>query len=296
MATINSLRHPSWNGQPALLPEDRGIIFFDGIFTDPQLNHPECLAFDAAGNIWCGGERGEIFRIAADGSDIALMASTDGFTLGLAFDADGKLYSCDLKHGAVFRYDPSNGTLAKFADGDGRGNRIRIPNVPVVDARNGWLYVSDSYDPKQPGPGIWRFDLATGEGGLWYEEPLHFANGLALSANGDALYVAETFGRTISRIPIKPDGSPGAKEAVCQVDALPDGLTLDERGVLYISCYEPSLIYRYTDAQGLQLLYYDPEAHTLCHPTNCAVRGNDLYAANLGRWHITRIEGAAAVE
>jgi hypothetical protein len=55
------------------------------------------------------------------------------------------------------------------------------------------------------------------------------------------------------------------------------------------------LLYRWCDDQGLELLYYDEEAHMLCHPTNCAFRGNDLFTANLGRWHITRIRDAATM-
>jgi gluconolactonase len=284
--------NPVWHGLEALLPFKNGQVFFDGIFTEPQLNHPECIAFDEQGNIWCGGERGEVFVIDPQEQSIRQVASTGGFVLGIAFDADGFLYICDLKHGAVFRLDVSNGDLTRFADGDGAGRTMSIPNYPVVDQRRGYLYVSDSHNPQEAGPGIWRFDLKTGQGQMWVEEPLQFGNGMVLSEDGEYIYIAETFGRRISRIPILPDGHPGAKEVITSVDALPDGLALDEAGHLYISCYEPSLIYRWSDGDGLQLLYYDPEAHTLCHPTNCAVRGNDLYTANLGRWHITRISDA----
>ncbi|OCT15415.1 hypothetical protein A8709_15150 [Paenibacillus pectinilyticus] len=281
--------YPSWQGKQAVIPFEDGEVFFDGIFTEPQLNHPECLVFDEYGNIWCGGEKGEIYRIASDGSRIEEMASTKGFTLGLAFDQAGILYTCDLKHSAVFRFNPHNGELLPFAEGDGQGRKIRVPNVPVVDQARGVLYVSDSYDPYEAGPGIWRFDLATGKGQLWYNKPLRFANGLVLTAAGDALFVAETFARQISRIPILPDGSAGEKTVVANIDALPDGLTLDAEGNLYICCYEPSLIYRWREDTGVELLFYDPEAHLLCHPTNGVVRGQELFVSNLGRWHITRI-------
>jgi len=272
-----------------IVPETRVSVFFDGTFTEPQLNHPEGIAIDEHGHIWCGGEKGEIFRIAGDGSSIEQIASTGGFTLGLAFDGRGFLFACDLKHAAVFRLNTVTGELVRFADGDGSGGRIRIPNVPVVDSSNGLLYVSDSHDPKQAGPGIWRFDLETGRGGLWYEKPLTFANGMALSPDGGAIYVAETFGRVISKIPIRANGQPGDKAEVVRLEALPDGLALDPLGRLYISCYEPSMIYRWSEAHGLELVYHDRDAHTLCHPTNCAFRGDDLFISNLGRWHITRI-------
>lgn len=280
---------PSWNGKEALLSIERAGVFFDGIFTEPQLNHPEGIAIDTNGDIWCGGERGEIFRIAQDGGKIEQKATSQGFTLGMVFDREGNLYACDLRHQAVYRFDRKTGEFARFADGDGQGLTMRIPNVPVIDEANRYLYVSDSYDAQKEGPGIWRFDLNTGKGCMWYDQPLRFANGLALAPEGHELFVAETFARKISRIPILEDGTAGRKATVVDVDALPDGLTFDVYGRLYICCYEPSLIYRWSGTAGLELLYYDTEAHTLCHPTNCAFRGNDLLTSNLGRWHITRI-------
>ena len=277
-----------------LIPHDQSVVFFDGIFSEPRLNHPEGIAIDADGNIWCGGEAGEIFKIAADGSGIELMGSTGGFTLGLAFDGQGRLYTCDLKHAAVFRFDPATGSLTQFATGDGAGN-MKVPNVPVVDARRNCLYVSDSHDFHAAGPGVWRFDLETGEGSLWYDRSLRFANGMALSADGASLYVAKTFARRVVRIPIQADGSAGEAELyLSDIPALPDGLALDTDGRLYVTCYEPSRIYRRETDGTLTLLIDDPEAHTLCHPTNIAFRGTDLFNSNLGRWHITRTPVGAA--
>jgi len=287
--------YPVWNGKTALLPTESGSVFFDGTFTEPQLNHPECIAFDRDGHIWCGGERGEIFRIAKDGSEIREIASTGGFTLGIALDGRGNLYSCDLKHAAVFRIGIATGKAEKLADGDRQGRRMKTPNFPVIDHGRNVMYVSDSYSPAEPGPGIWRIDLETGACEMWDERPFHFANGMALAPGGRSLYVAETFARRISKVEIDDEGMPGGRTVVTEIDALPDGLAFDAAGRLYISCYEPSLIYRWSEKSGLQLLYYDPEAHTLCHPTNCAVFGDDLYTANLGRWHVSRISGAVGV-
>jgi sugar lactone lactonase YvrE len=118
---------------------------------------------------------------------------------------------------------------------------------------------------------------------------LRFANGMALSADGASLYVAETFARRVVRIPILADGSAGEAELYLpEIPALPDGLALDADGRLYVTCYEPSQIYRREADGQLRLLIDDPEAHTLCHPTNIAFRGTDLFNSNLGRWHITR--------
>lgn len=279
---------------PPLLSLDRAHVFFDGSLTEPRLRHPEGIAIDRDGNVWCGGDEGELYRIAADGSHFETIASTGGFTLGLAFDAAGRLYACDLKHAAVFRLDPATGELARFAEGGG-GRRLRIPNHPVVDQRRGCVYVSDSHGFGDPGPGVWRFDLETGEGGLWYDRALVFGNGLALTPDRGSLFVAETWAGRVSRIPISEDGSAGQAEVYVEgIERLPDGLAVDAAGVLYVSCYEPSRIYRVGPDRRPELFVDDPEAHTLCHPTNIAFRGTDLFTANLGRWHVTRIETGVA--
>ncbi len=272
-----------------VLPLERATVFFDGMLTEPRLRHPEGVAVDRDGNVWCGGDEGEIYRIAADGSELEVIASTGGFVLGLAFDRDGRLYACDLKHAAVFRLDPATGELRRFAEG-GRGVRMRVPNYPVVDARRGCLYVSDSHGFGNPGPGVWKLDLESGEGGLWYDRTLVFGNGMALAPDGDALYVVETFARRVIRLPIGEDGAPGTAEVVVEgIERLPDGLAFDVAGNLYMSCYEPSRIYRLSADGRFELLIDDPEAHTFCHPTNVAFRGTELFTANLGRWHITRV-------
>jgi hypothetical protein len=41
-----------------ILPLDGAEVFFDGIFSEPRLRHPEGIAIDASGDIWRGGETG----------------------------------------------------------------------------------------------------------------------------------------------------------------------------------------------------------------------------------------------
>ena len=203
------------------------------------------------------------------------VASTGGFILGLAFDAHGDLFVCDIKHGAVFRYRDG---FERFADG------FTNPNAIAFDAQ-GRMYVSDSLSPA--GPGLYRFE-PDGSGGLWDERPLLFANGIALYE--DAIYVAETWAHAVVRIAIEPDGSPGERSVVARLEGvLPDGLAFDVEGRLYVACYEPSQILR-IEGDHVSVFAHDATAHLLCHPTNVAFRGSELIAANLGRWHLTAIE------
>jgi sugar lactone lactonase YvrE len=263
-------------------------VFFDGTLTDPQLDHPEGVAVHPDGSVWCGGERGQIFRVEPDGSSMEQVASTGGFCLGLAFDSRSDLFVCDSKHRAVMRLDTRSGEVERFVDGAG-GRAMRTPNYPAFDVE-GRLYVSDSNIMKEPGPGVYRFG-PDGSGELWYRDPANFANGLALSPDGSHLYVAETFGHAVFRVPIGADGGAGMREEVASFPGvLPDGLAFDAEGNLYVACYEPSRIYRVRPDGRVELFLEDPEAHTLCHPTNVAFRGAELFAANLGRWHLTRVE------
>ncbi len=100
-----------------------GRVFYDGLFAEPMLDHPEGLAVHRDGSIWCGGERGQVYRIEAEGSAMEQVAQAEeGFSHGMAFDADDNLYICDLKHAAVMKLDTESGILERFADGaDGRG-------------------------------------------------------------------------------------------------------------------------------------------------------------------------------
>lgn len=261
-------------------------VFRDGIFGDPRIAHPEGVAVHRDGSVWCGTETGDLLRIAADGSAVERMAATGGFLLGIAFDPDGNCYACDLRHAAVFRYDAATGAMTRFADAG-----IRVPNYPVVDAARGALFVSDSRGEGDPGPGIFRYDLRTGAGGVWCEAPMAFANGMAMAPDGQTLYVVQSDAACVSCVPIAADGSAGAPRLVVgNVGSVPDGLAFAPDGALYISCYEPSRIYRWSPQAGLQVLIEDSRATLLAHPTNIALRGQTLFAANLGRWHITAID------
>jgi gluconolactonase len=267
-------------------------VFYDGLFTEPVLDHPEGVAVHRDGSVWCGGERGQIYRIEPDGSSMDQVAAIEGgFSQGMAFDKEDNLYVCDLKHGDVVRIDAGSGSLDEFADG-ADGHSISISNYPAFDIE-GRLYVSDSHAFKEPGPGIFRFD-PDGVGELWYGVPINFANGLALSPDGGYLYVAETFGNAVFRVPIKGNGSAGAREEVASLPGmLPDGLAFDTAGSLYIGCYEPSQVLRLTPDGALERFIGDEEAHLFCHPTNLAFRDSTLFTTNLGRWHITAVDTAA---
>lgn len=277
-----------------LLESSQVRVLIEAMSGAVTLDHPEGVAIHPDGSIWCGGERGQIYRVEPDGSSFEQVASTGGFCLGLAFDADANLFVCDLGHQAVMRMDGRTGQVEKFSNGAPE-HCFRVPNFAVFDAARN-LYVSDSWSMNEPGPGIIRL-APDGTGQLWYAEPLTFANGLALSADGANLYVAETFAHRISRIPIRPDGTAGVRVTEIELPgAYPDGLAMDAHNRLWVGCYHPNEIWC-VSAGSAQLVYRDDTAHTLAHPTNIAFLGGQLITANLGRWHLSVLDvGTAGME
>lgn len=268
------------------IPMKRASVFCEG------LDHPECLAVHPDGSIWAGGEAGQIYRISDDGTNLEEITSTGGFILGVAFDPGGKkLTICDLRQRRLFQYELKSHTLTEFASSVG-GEPMSIPNHLVYD-RRGMLYVTDSGAFRKTTGRIYRFD-PDGRGEVWHAGPFNFANGIAISPKGDAIYVVCSFLPGIERIEILPNGSPGKRSVFARLPkTVPDGLAFDKRGNLYVSCYAPARIYKITPQRKVSILLDDWEAHTISNCTNIAFGGgkmDQLFVANLGRWHITKID------
>ncbi|MGA7304241.1 MAG: SMP-30/gluconolactonase/LRE family protein [Rhodothermales bacterium] len=267
---------------------DQASVFAEG------LDHPECVAAHPDGSIWAGGEAGQIYRVAPDGSEVREVASTGGFILGIAFSPDlSWLLVCDVGQQCLWRLDLATEELSMFSKG-ARGHRFTNPNYASF-AADGTLYVSDSGNFRQINGLITRYDADhSGNGEIWCEGPFNFANGLCLSLEEDALYVVCSFMPGVERIAINDDGSAGTREVFVTLPrTVPDGVALDADGNLYVSCYSPNQIYRVAPDGSKELLLDDWDMHTLSNPTNIAFGGPNLdilYTANLGRWHVTSIE------
>ena len=261
-------------------------IFADG------LDHPECVAVHPDGSVWAGGEAGQIYRMSADGKNLETKANTGGFILGLAFSPGAEwLAICDLGKKCVWRLDMKTLALEVFATG-AEGHSFNIPNYAVFD-KSGNVYVSESGAFRQVNGKILKFS-PEGKGEIWHNGPFNFSNGMAMGPNEKHLYVAVSFLPGVERIAIKKDGTAGERALFCTLpESVPDGLAFDAKKNLYVSCYSPNKIFKVTPAQEVSVLIDDWEAHTLANPTNIAFGGekmNQIFAANLGRWHITKID------
>ena len=250
-----------------------------------NLDHPECLAFDREGFLWAGGEAGQIYRIDRGGR-VETVTNVGGFCAGLAFSAVDELFVCvpGVGIGRMTR----DGKHSIFASHVG-GEPLVCPNYAVFDAA-GNLYVSDSGQWQKRNGRLLRFK-SSGEGEV-VADALGYANGLALAADGAALFLIESDSDAVLRFPITPGGAVGASERyVSECGRFPDGAALDAGGNLYVCCYASDEIWRIDPARNKTLLAWDRWAVRLGSPTNMAFGGevgDEIFVANLARTTITR--------
>ena len=250
-------------------------------------DHPEAVAWGPDGRAYAGGEAGQLYRFGLDGKKIEEIARIEGgFLLGLAHDADANTYACDDRSGCVHRITPG-GEVSTYANGNA-GQKMRVPNYPVFDD-HGNLYVSDSGAWDARDGFIWKV-APGGKPEIWDRQANGFTNGMCLSADGRWLYVVESCPPVISRVEIEADGSAGRREVVVELPRrVPDGVAFDAAGDLYISLYNPNIVYRLTTSGELITLYDDWAQLMLIAPTNIAFGGRDmktLIIASLCGWSV----------
>lgn len=270
------------------LSEERALFQKEAFATFCEgLDHPEGLAFDDEGVLWAGGELGQIYRIDASGR-VEEVTRLGGFCLGLTFSARQELWVCNSGLHALMKLDRSGRVLHSITKVGGRA--IQTPNFSVID-HEGNLYFSDSGDWDHANGFVYRM-RTDGEVDM-FGGPFVFPNGLALSADDCFLFVVESQRDRVLRIPILPDGRAGEAEVYVENMArVPDGLALDAKGALYVTCYASDCIYRVGANRQVDLLAFDPEGTRIARPTNVAFGGAELeylYVANLGRWHIGKV-------
>jgi len=250
-----------------------------------NVDHPECVAFDRQGELWAGGEAGQIYRIGADRKP-ELITTMGGFCAGLAFSPADELLVCNAQRG-IMRVKPS-GEVGVFATHAG-AHKLVCPNYGVFDAA-GRYYVTDSGNWLKRNGYLLRFE-PDGRGEV-LAGPFGYANGLALSADGTRLFMVESETDSVLRFDIHRDGAVGrAQTYATECGRFPDGLTLDADGNLYVCCYASDEIWRLSPVGEKTLFAWDRWAIRLGSPTNMAFGGpnfDELYVANLARTTITR--------
>lgn len=246
------------------------------------LDHPEGVAVGPDGRIYAGGEAGQVYRIADDGTPQEL-ATTGGFLFGVTLDGAGNVYACDFGNASLMRVS-AGGEVSTLSTGTAE-RPMRVPNYSAFDER-GDLYVTDS-GPWGGDDGLVYKLAGDGSTSVWTDAVPRFPNGCCLSAEGDALLVVESRGRAVMRVPIADDGSAGTPELVADVTgSQPDGIALAEDGRMFVGCYRPDRIFEIAPDGDVRVWADDPDGVVLNQPANVAFLGERLVVSSLGGWNL----------
>ena len=258
------------------------------------VDHPESISVGPQGEAYTTGTGGQVYRLNLETNTGEQFASTaPRRMLGQAVDADGNLYCADTATGTVIRLTP-DGHECTYATGPG-GRSFLCTNYPAFD-RQGNMYLSDSGDwSDQINGHLYKIAPGGGEARLWYPDAVDTPNAIALDAQEEFLYFVETFGSSIARIRINPDGSAGTFERLLYMPRhIPDGIAFDAEGRLWIACHRPDAIYVF----DLKTRRWEPFAEdwrgeALRGPTDVAFAGPNrdiLLAATLSNLVVHRFD------
>lgn len=221
---------------------------------------PEHLVIGPDGKLYAAMTSGNILRMDPDGGNQQIFANTGGRVLGFDFDAEGTMIAADAMQGllAIDR----DGRVRVLADHLSNGDPIRYANSIVV-APDGAIYFTDAsarFSPKEWG-GTYEASVldileqaATGR--VLVHDPatarteivahgFSFANGIALSNDGQALFVAETGRYRIWKLDRSArdvdaqSGSPRVQVLLDNLPGYPDNLMRGREGRIWVGLFRP---------------------------------------------------------
>lgn len=209
------------------------------------LVRPECVLATRSGDVYTADWRGGVAHLHADGRQSLYRGpGPDGLELkpnGIALQRDGSFLVTHLgaSEGGVFHLTRRGEVRPWLLAVNG----IDLPptNFVLLDAEGGaWVTVSTRLQPRALG---YRRSCNDGfivrvdeRGARIVADGLGYTNEVAVHPSGEWLYVNETFGRRLSRFPLRAAGTLGAKEVVTEFGpgTFPDGLAFDEEGHVWV--------------------------------------------------------------
>jgi gluconolactonase len=175
---------------------------------------------------WVPGQSVEVFRENANGPS------------GNAFDAQGRLYTCETHARRVTRTDLKGNVEVVAERWDGK--RLNAPNDIVV-SKAGHVYFTDPAFGSQADHreldfyGVYHIPLKGAPMKL-VAKPAGRPNGIAISPTGKVLYVVNSDERNVRAYDLDKNGDTSNERVlISKLDGVPGGIRVDEKGNLYIA-------------------------------------------------------------
>ncbi len=208
-----------------------------------QVQGPEDVDVDSAGNIITGTADGRVVRIDPEGK-LATIVETGGRPVGIARAPDGKLIVADAVKGLLSIAEDCTMTtlVARTAD-----NPLGFADDVDV-ASDGMIYFSDASSKfgadqylldmleSRPHGRLLRYDPASKKTSTLVDE-LYFANGVALSQHEDFVLVAETYRYRIKRYWLKGERAGQVDTFIDNLPGFPDNVTSNRRGNFWVAIF-----------------------------------------------------------
>ena len=183
----------------------------------------------------------EVVALGPDGDSevVARIPTTLPYSVDWLPEPDGRLLVVSGQEGLLLRQEP-DGSLVTHADLRGLGG---VFNEIVVDG-SGNAYVNGSgsgVDPmdggkpngEKPAGGI-VVVVAPDGAARRVADGIDFGNGMALTADGSTLIVAESHGNRLTAFDVAADGSLSGRRVWAALDGgFPDGICLDAEGAVW---------------------------------------------------------------
>jgi sugar lactone lactonase YvrE len=266
------------------------------------LNRPECVVPSRTGDVYVPEWPGGVTVVRADGRTETWRATPPTIDLrpnGIAITPDGAFLIANLGDaGGVWRLEVSGRLTPVVLEADG----IALPPanfVTIDEERRIWISVSTRHSPRQQ---AWRDDVADGfvvvvddAGPRIVAEGLAYTNEVRPDPTGTWLYVVETFGRRISRFPIRPGSRLGNRETVFSLGDgfFPDGFAFDEEGGLWVTSLVSNRLVRF-DGTHLGTVLEDVNSDFVQRVED-AFASRSMGAEHLGKIPDTRLQQLTSV-
>lgn len=194
-------------------------------------------AADKEGNVYFSDiPNNRIHRWSLDGK-LSTFRENSGGANGLYFDREGNLRACEGGNRRLTSISPG-GEVTVLAD-KYNGNRLNSPNDLWIDQKGGTYFTDPRYgredNLEQDGFHVYYLPTAGGEP-VRVTSDLKKPNGVIGTADGKSLFVADPGASRTYRYRINADGTLADKQLFVEHGS--DGMTLDERGNLYLTSRE----------------------------------------------------------
>jgi sugar lactone lactonase YvrE len=250
----------------------------------------EGINFDREGNLWVVDITGGKALKIVGGKTVAAFGEKHLRPNGARFHKDGRLFIAD-QLGELYFFNVSTGERTKILQSYGFEHMRGFSDL-IFDNKGG-LYITESYGSSAMNSSGRVFYLPPDKGAKLqlFQENMAFPNGIAVSADGNFVYIAEWAKNRIIAVPAVNGNIRWITYVFCRFEGGigPDGLAVDAEGNVYAAHFHAGEI-AVCDANGFSYGAIRLPASAGIRVSNLAFHEGYLYVTESLKNEIWRIK------